>query len=69
MKNLIAISILTLIGFNAFANDNAKKIIEGFINEDIAAFRTPNESMIGEEILWVSASILNEEFSKDQTKY
>ena len=69
MKNLIAISILTLIGFNAFANDNAKKFIEGFINEDIAAFRTPNESMIGDEILWVSASILNGEFSKDQTKY
>ena len=62
MKKLIAISILTLIGFNAFANDNAKKFIEGFINEDIAAFRTPNESMIGDEILWVSASILNGEF-------
>ena len=69
MKKLIAISILTLIGFNVFANDNAKKFTAVVINDDIAAFRTPDESVIGEKILRVSASILNEEFSKDQTKY
>lgn len=38
MKNLIAISILTLIGFNSFANENAKKFTELLINEDIAVF-------------------------------
>ena len=69
MKNLIAISILTLIGFSAFANDNAKRLTEMLINEDITIFKTAGDSIIGEKILIVSASDLNKEFSKDQTKY
>ena len=69
MKNLIAISILTLIGFSAFANDNAKRLTEMLINEDINIFKTAGDSIIGEKILIVSASDLNKEFSNDQTKY
>ena len=69
MKNLIAISILTLIGFSAFANDNAKRLTEMLINEDITIFKTAGDSIIGEKILIVSASDLNKEFSNDQTKY
>ena len=69
MKNLIAISILTLFGFSAFANDNAKRLTEMLINEDINIFKTAGDSIIGEKILIVSASDLNKEFSNDQTKY
>lgn len=69
MKNLIAVSILTLIGFSAFANDNAKRLTEMLINEDINIFKTAGDSIIGEKILIVSASDLNKEFSNDQTKY
>ena len=69
MKNLIAISILTLFGFSASANDNAKRLTEMLINEDINIFKTAGDSIIGEKILIVSASDLNKEFSKDQTKY
>ena len=69
MKNLIAVSILTLIGFSAFANDNAKRLTELLINEDINIFKTAGDSIIGEKILIVSASDLNKEFSNDQTKY
>ena len=69
MKNLIAVSILTLIGFSASANDNAKRLTEMLINEDITIFKTAGDSIIGEKILIVSASDLNKEFSKDQTKY
>ena len=69
MKNLIAVSILTLIGFSAFANDNAKRLTEMLINEDITIFKTAGDSIIGEKILIVSASDLNKEFSNDQTKY
>ncbi|OTQ27536.1 OB-fold protein [Gilliamella apicola] len=69
MKNLIAISILTLFGFSASANDNAKRLTEMLINEDITIFKTAGDSIIGEKILIVSASDLNKEFSKDQTKY
>ena len=69
MKNLIAISILTLIGFSASANDNAKRLTEMLINEDINIFKTAGDSIIGEKILIVSASDLNKEFSNDQTKY
>ena len=69
MKNLIAISILTLIGFSAFANDNAKRLTEMLIKEDINIFKTAGDSIIGEKILIVSASDLNKEFSNDQTKY
>ena len=69
MKNLIAVSILTLISFSAFANDNAKRLTEMLINEDINIFKTAGDSIIGEKILIVSASDLNKEFSNDQTKY
>lgn len=69
MKNLIAVSILTLIGFSAFANDNAKRLTEMLINEDINIFKTAGDSIIGEKILIVSASDLNKELSNDQTKY
>ena len=69
MKNLIAVSILTLIGFSASANDNAKRLTEMLINEDINIFKTAGDSIIGEKILIVSASDLNKEFSNDQTKY
>lgn len=69
MKNLIAISILTLFGFSASANDNAKRLTEMLINEDITIFKTAGDSIIGEKILIVSASDLNKEFSNDQTKY
>ena len=69
MKNLIAVSILTLIGFSAFANDNAKRLTEMLINEDINIFKTAGDSIIGEKILIVSESDLNKEFSNDQTKY
>ena len=69
MKNLIAISILTLFGFSASANDNAKRLTEMLINEDINIFKTAGDSIIGEKILIVSASALNKEFSNDQTKY
>jgi hypothetical protein len=69
MKNLIAVSILTLIGFSAFANDNAKRLTEMLINEDITIFKTAGDSIIGEKILIISASDLNKEFSNDQTKY
>lgn len=69
MKNLIAISILTLIGFNSFANENAKKFTELLINEDIAVFRTSGESIIGEKIPIVTVTDLSKEFSNDLTKY
>ncbi len=69
MKNLIAISIFTLMSFNAFANDNAKRLTELLINEDIAVFKTDGESIIGEKIPTVSVSALNEEFSNDLINY
>lgn len=69
MKNLIAISILTLIGFSAFANDNAKRLTEMLIKEDINIFKTAGDSIIGEKILIVSALDLNKEFSNDHIKY
>lgn len=69
MKNLIAISILTLIGFSAFANDNAKRLTEMLIKEDINIFKTAGDSIIGEKILIVSALDFNKEFSNDHIKY
>ncbi|MCO6545358.1 MAG: hypothetical protein J6583_07465 [Gilliamella sp.] len=69
MKKIIAISLLTLIGFNASANDNAKRLIELLIKDDISVFRSGGKSNISNKIPLVTASQLISEYSNNQYKY
>lgn len=69
MKKIIAISLLTLIGFNAYANDNAKRLVELLIKDDISVFRSGGESNISDKIPLVTASQLISEYSNNQYKY
>ena len=69
MKKIIAISILTLISFNSSANDNAKRLIELLIKNDISVFRVGGESNISDYITRVNASQLISEYENNQYKY
>jgi hypothetical protein len=69
MKKMIAISLLTLIGFNASANDNAKRLTELLIKDDISVFRNGGDAILREYIPSVSASQLISEYSNNQFKY
>lgn len=69
MKKIIALTVLTLASFNSFANDNAKRLIEMLIKEDIAVFRNDGNSNIRHSIPRVNASQLINEYSNNQYKY
>jgi hypothetical protein len=69
MKKMIAISLLTLIGFNALANDNAKRLTELLIKDDISVFRNGGGAILSEYISSVNASQLISEYSNNQYKY
>ncbi|MWN91163.1 hypothetical protein GQ597_10660 [Gilliamella sp. Pra-s65] len=69
MKKIIAISLLTLIGFNASANDNSKRLIELLIKDDISVFKKGGSAILSEYIPSVNASQLISEYSNNQYKY
>lgn len=69
MKKIIAVSLLMLIGFNASANENAKRLTELLIKDDITIFRNGGDSSIDETIPRVSASQLISEYNNNQYKY
>lgn len=69
MKKIIAISLLALIGFNASANDNAKRLIELLIKDDISVFKKGGSAILSEYIPSVNASQLISEYSNNQYKY
>ena len=69
MKKIIALTVLALASFNSFANDNAKRLTEQIIKEDIAIFRNGGDSMLSYSIPTVNASQLINEYSNNQYKY
>ena len=69
MKKMIALTVLTLASFNSFANDNAKRITEDALKEDITVFRNDGNSNIRHVIPRVNASQLINEYSNNQYKY
>ena len=69
MKKIIAVSLLMLIGFNVSANDNAKRLIELVIKEDVSVFRNGGKSNISDEISVAKASQLISEYENNQYKY
>lgn len=69
MKKIIAVSLLLLVGFNVSANDNAKRLTELLIKDDISVFRNNGESNINDEIFVVKASQLISEYENNQYKY
>lgn len=69
MKKIIAVSLLMLIGFNVSANDNAKRLIQLVIKEDVSVFRNGGKSNISDEISVVKASQLISEYENNQYKY
>lgn len=69
MKKIIAISILTLISFNALANDNAKRLFEALIRDEVSAFRKGDSSLINTEMPIVDASQLISEYENNQYEY
>ena len=69
MKKIIALTVLTLASFNSFANDNAKRLIEMLIKDDIAVFRAAGDAMLSDFIQTVNASQLISEYSNNQYKY
>ena len=69
MKKIIALTVLTLASFNSFANDNAKRITEDALKEDITVFRNDGNSNIRHVIPRVNASQLINEYSNNQYKY
>ena len=69
MKKIIALTILTLVSFNSFANDNAKRFIEQIIQEDISVFKNGGKSLISKSLPTVNASQLINEYSNNQYKY
>ena len=69
MKKIIAVSLLMLIGFNVSANDNAKRLTELLIKDDISIFRDGGGALIDETIPRVTASQLISEYSNNQYKY
>ena len=69
MKKIIALTVLALASFNSFANDNAKRITEDALKEDITVFRSDGNSNIRHVIPRVNASQLINEYSNNQYKY
>lgn len=69
MKKIIAVLVLSLIGFNTSANDNAKRLTEVLIKDDISVFRNGGDSLINVIIPRVSASQLISEYNNNQYKY
>lgn len=69
MKKIIALLVLSLIGFNASANDNAKRLIELVIKDDITVFKKGGSALSSEYIQSVNASQLISEYSNNQYKY
>ena len=69
MKKIIALTILTLASFNSLANDNAKRLIEDALKDDIAVFRDGGDAMLNDLIPTVNASQLISEYSNNQYKY
>lgn len=69
MKKIIAFTILTLISFNSFANDNAKRLAEDILKEDIAVFKKNGKSLLSEYLPTVNASQLISEYNNNQYKY
>ena len=69
MKKIIALTVLTLASFNSSANDNAKRLIEMLIKDDIAVFKNSGNSLINKSLPIVNASQLINEYSNNQYKY
>ena len=69
MKKIIAVSLLMLIGFNVSANDNAKRLIELVIKDDITVFKKGGSALSSEYIQSVNASQLINEYENNQYKY
>ena len=62
MKKIIAISLLTLIGFNAYANDNAKRLIELLIKDDISVFKNVHIAQVNITKQFILNSISNSKY-------
>ena len=69
MKKIIVVSILTLLSFNSFANDNAKRLTEQILKGDISIFRNEGNSNIRHAIPTVNALQLISEYNNNQYKY
>lgn len=70
MKKIIALTVLTLASFNSSASDNAKRLVEDVLKDDIAVFRSEGGgSNIADSIPTVNASKLISEYSNNQYKY
>ena len=69
MKKIIAFTILTLISFNSFANDNAKRLAEDILKDDITVFKKNGDSLLSESLPIVNASQLISEYNNNQYKY
>lgn len=69
MKKIIAFTILTLISFNSFANDNAKKVIELIIKDEIDIFSQGGKARLNNYIPIVNASQLISKYKNNQYKY
>lgn len=69
MKKIIAFTILTLIGFNSFANDNAKRITEQYLRKDISEFKNGGNNMITYYVEVVNASQLINEYINNPNIY
>lgn len=69
MKKIIALLVLSMVGFNVSANDNAKRITELFIKDDISVFKKGGKSLLNNFIPAVNASQLISEYENNQYKY
>lgn len=69
MKKIIALIVLALLSFNSFANDNAKRITEDALKEDIAIFKKSGKSLLSKYLPTVNASQLISEYNNNQYKY
>ena len=69
MKKVVLLTILACVGFNVSANENAKRIIEYLIKDDISVFRANGKSGFMDEIPTVNSAQLIKEYSDNQYKY
>lgn len=69
MKKIIAFTILTLISFNSFANDNAKRLTEQYLKKDISEFKNGGNTMITYYVDVVNVSQLINEYINNPNIY
>lgn len=69
MKKVVFSAILACIGFNVSANENAKRIIEFLIEDDIEVFRANGKSGFMDAMPTVNAAQLIKEYGDNQYVY